>query len=88
MSDEVPSAVEAVAKYVPPPPSRWQRFADWLFANWKPCVMVAIIVAGYVVKKSGHYTEDEVQLLEGLWLAFGLGAVFTPNFKRTPKDPA
>jgi hypothetical protein len=67
--------------------TRWERFSAWLLANWKPCAMVVLVVAGYVVKKSTRWSDDELQLLEGLWLALGLGAVFTPNFKRTPQEP-
>jgi hypothetical protein len=66
--------------------TRWERFTSWLSENWKPCAMVVLVLCGYVVKKSAHFTDDESELLEGLWLALGLGAVFTPNFKRAPKD--
>lgn len=87
MSDEQPSAVEAVQKAEAKSPTFGEKLAAFLLANWRPLVMTLIIIGGYVVKKTGHYTEDEEQLFEGIWLALGLGAVFTPSFKRTPKDP-
>jgi hypothetical protein len=68
--------------------TRCERFVDWLLANWRPCAMVVLVVCGYVVKKSAHFTEHEEELLDGLWLALGLGAVFTPNFRRKRMDGA
>jgi len=44
--------------------------------------MLVLVAAGYAVKKSATLTSDEAELLEGIWFALGLGAVFTPNFKR------
>ena len=67
--------------------TRWQKILAWLSTNWRPCAMVVLVIAGYVVKKSATLTADEAELLEGLWVALGLGAVFTPNFKRAPLDP-
>ncbi len=63
-----------------------EKLWAFLVANWKPCAMVLLVTAGYVVKKTLPMSQDETELLEGLWLALGLGAVFTPNFKRTQKD--
>jgi hypothetical protein len=84
MSDQ-PSAVEAVKAAESKPPTFGQKLAAFLLANWKPCAMVVLVVAGYLTKKFLPMNEDEAQLLEGLWLALGLGAVFTPNFRKTPK---
>lgn len=44
--------------------------------------MLVLVALGYAVKKSATLTSDESELLEGIWFALGLGAVFTPNFKR------
>ncbi len=64
----------------------WQKTWAWIVANWRPCAMVVLIVAGYVLKKTAVLTVDESKLLDGLWVALGLGAVFTPNFKKTPTE--
>lgn len=62
--------------------TRWQKISTWLLANWRPCAMLVLVALGYAVKKSATLTSDESELLEGIWFALGLGAVFTPNFKR------
>lgn len=65
--------------------TRWQRFSAWIVVNWRPVGMFLSLGALYAIRKWAPLAQDELDLLEGIWVVLGFGAVFTPNFRSPPK---
>lgn len=60
---------------------------DFIKTHYRPLGMIALLITGYAIKKFAPLSHDELELLDGLWLALGFGSVLTPNFAQSKQVP-
>lgn len=63
------------------------KLIAFVVANKAPITMFVLLTITMLVRRFAPVETEVLEYLEGLWMVLGFGAVFTPNFKRAPKDP-
>lgn len=65
-----------------------EKIIAFISANKAPIAMFVLLTVTMMIRRFAPVETEVLEYLEGLWMVLGFGAVFTPNFKRVPKDPS